>query len=374
MTKRKKKKSKFNPIILLFYLIGGVCGFSIAVLIDYLTKSGVSTPYALVFILIIALTSIFAIILIHESGHLVMGLLTGYDFISFRIGSFTFVKENNKLVTRKFNIAGTGGQCILTHTEVEKPEELPYFWYNFGGVFFNFLTALICLFVILLSKNPFVLTGFLIFAILSLAIGIINIIPTAAMGIGTDGYNIILMKKSPAVRITIYKTMLINALQFQGTRLEDMPENLLTFTDEEKQCEFGTALTCIEANLLMNRHDFKAAEEEYRSVAENNDTYTLYQNECRCEMIFCMIMNGCTAEEINEVYDNELKKYIITTGKTYIMRKRLMYAYYLIIEKDFTKAEEEYLNAEKMEKTYPAKGEYLSEMALIKYVKNNFVR
>ena len=241
-------------------------------------------------------------------------------------------------------------------------------------MFFNFLTALICLFVILLSKNPFVLTGFLIFAILSLAIGIINIIPTAAMGIGTDGYNIILMKKSPAVRITIYKTMLINALQFQGTRLEDMPENLLTFTDEEKQCEFGTALTCIEANLLMNRHDFKAAEEKYRSVAENNDTYTLYQNECRCEMIFCMIMNGCTAEEINEVYDNELKKYIITTGKTYIMRKRLMYAYYLIIEKDFTKAEEEYLIAEKMEKTYPAKGEYLSEMALIKYVKNNFVR
>ena len=51
-----------------------------------------------------------------------------------------------------------------------------------------------------------------------------------------------------------------------------------------------------------------------------------------------------------------------------------MYAYYLIIEKDFTKAEEEYLIAEKMEKTYPAKGEYLSEMALIKYVKNNFVR
>lgn len=372
MKKSERKKINFNPITLLFFLISAGCGFFGANLIDYLKKSGTALPIALIFIAATALISFFAITIIHEAGHLVMGLLTGYDFVSFRIGNLTLVKEDGKLVRRKFTIAGTGGQCILTHREVENPEELPYFWYHFGGVFFNLLTTIICLPVILLTENAFVLTGFLIIAILSFAIGIINIIPTNAMGVGNDGYNLVLMKKSPADRIVIYKSMLINALQHQGIQLENMPEKLLTFSNKEKQCKFGTALTCIEANLLMNRHNFKAAEEKYRSVANDDDADTLYRNECRCEMMFCMIMNGCTAEEINAIYNKELKKYIEATGKTYIMRKRLMYAYYLIIEKDFSKAKNEYLIAEKMENTYPAKGEYLSEMALIKYVMDNF--
>lgn len=29
-----------------------------------------------------------------------MGLITGYDFVSFRIGSFTLIKENDKFVRK----------------------------------------------------------------------------------------------------------------------------------------------------------------------------------------------------------------------------------------------------------------------------------
>lgn len=35
-------------------------------------------------------------ILIHEAGHLIFGLLTGYQFRSFDIGGFTWVKEGEK--------------------------------------------------------------------------------------------------------------------------------------------------------------------------------------------------------------------------------------------------------------------------------------
>lgn len=72
-----------------------------------------------------------------------------------------------------------------------------------------------------------------------------------------------------------------------------------------------------------------------------------------------MIMNGSSIEEINKIYDEELEKYIKITEKTYIMRKRLMYAYHLMVKKDFEKASQEYILVKKMENTYPANGEYL---------------
>lgn len=339
---------------------------------DYLEQGGTPFPIVVIFLMAVALLSFFLVPIIHETGHLVMGLLTGYEFVSFRIGSFTLVKENGKLKRKKFNIAGTGGQCILTYKSVNEPEKIPYFWYNFGGVFFNFLTVLICIPIIVITKNSFIMVGFAMLAIISLGLGIINFIPTKAMGMGNDGYNLLLLKKSPIDRSAMYKTMLLNALQCQGIRLEDMQSDIIKVTDEEKKCTFGIGLTIIEANLLMNRHDFDGAEKIYRSIAEDKSSLGIYQNECKCEMMFCMIMNGYTSEEINAVYDVNLKKYIDVTGKTYIMRKRLMYAYYLIVEKNATKAAKEYHLAKKMENTYPIKGEYLSEMDLIEYIKSNF--
>lgn len=50
------------------------------------------------------LVCIFLTIIIHESGHLVMGLLTGYRFSSFRISSFLLQKDNGKLKLRRFDI------------------------------------------------------------------------------------------------------------------------------------------------------------------------------------------------------------------------------------------------------------------------------
>ncbi len=371
MSDKKRKASKFNPVLIIYMIIGGAVGFFGADVIDKLINvNKYNGIIVTLFLMIVFCLSFYLSTIIHESGHLVMGLLTGYEFVSFRVGNFTIVKENGKLVRRKFNIAGTGGQCILTHKTVDNPQDIPYFWYHFGGVFFNFLTMLVCIPVILIADNPFIRLGFVLLAFVSLILGIMNITPTKAMGVGTDGYNLLLLKKSPVDRVVIYKTSVINAMQYQGIRLEDIPDEILTFTDEEKECVLGVAATIIEANVLMNRHDFKSAEEIYTEVADNENNAGLYRNECKCEKMFCMIMNGCSKEEIDGVYDKELKKYIKVTENTYISRKRLLYAYYLIIEKDNEKAEREYNLAKKMESTYPAKGEYLSEMALIEYVKN----
>ena len=68
-------------------------------------------------------------IIIHEAGHLVTGLLSGYKFVSFRIFNYTILKTKGKLKIKKFGIAGTGGQCLMTPPDCPI-EELKFVWYN----------------------------------------------------------------------------------------------------------------------------------------------------------------------------------------------------------------------------------------------------
>ena len=83
-------------------------------------------------------------ILLHEGGHLIGGLLSGYHFVSFRILNWTIIKEEGKVRIKHFSIAGTGGQCLLTPPE--KPmKEIPVILYNLGGVIMNLLTATLSL-------------------------------------------------------------------------------------------------------------------------------------------------------------------------------------------------------------------------------------
>ena len=69
--------------------------------------------------------STFLQIILHEGGHLVCGLLTGYRFVSFRIFNQTLIRQDGRMRIKRFNIAGTGGQCLLVPPE--RPlEEIPY--------------------------------------------------------------------------------------------------------------------------------------------------------------------------------------------------------------------------------------------------------
>lgn len=71
-----------------------------------------------VFSIVAAVVAYFICVIVHEAGHLVCGLLTGYGFVSFRIFSFTFIREAGRLRVKRFAIAGTGGQCLLSPPEV----------------------------------------------------------------------------------------------------------------------------------------------------------------------------------------------------------------------------------------------------------------
>ena len=94
--------------------------------------------------LIVMMTAAFYLqTILHEGGHLVCGLLTGYRFVSFRIGSWMLQRAHGKLRVRNFKLAGTGGQCLLAPPPLTDGE-MPCVLYNLGGPLANLITALLC--------------------------------------------------------------------------------------------------------------------------------------------------------------------------------------------------------------------------------------
>ena len=104
--KMSKKKSNMKNLgaHLILILIGALCGVIMVVYLD-----GIFEEYgfflSLLFKLLIFLVTYYVQLIIHEAGHLVAGLLTGYSFGSFRAGSIIIVKENGKLKIKKQTIA-----------------------------------------------------------------------------------------------------------------------------------------------------------------------------------------------------------------------------------------------------------------------------
>ncbi|MDR3269990.1 MAG: M50 family metallopeptidase, partial [Peptococcaceae bacterium] len=52
-------------------------------------------------------------LIVHEAGHRVCGLLTGYRFLSFRVFRWMIVKRDDTLQLKEFSLKGTMGQCLL---------------------------------------------------------------------------------------------------------------------------------------------------------------------------------------------------------------------------------------------------------------------
>ena len=60
-------------------------------------------------------------IIIHEAGHLVFGLLTGYKFVSFRVFNVLIDKEENDKIRLRTvqGVDGTGGQCLMSPPKIK---------------------------------------------------------------------------------------------------------------------------------------------------------------------------------------------------------------------------------------------------------------
>lgn len=360
-------------------LIGAIIGFIIGGLIVVLFTDTTFSEYIQkyfsldiseglgVFLVAIAsfIASMCILIPIHELGHLICGLLTGYKFVSFRIFNFTLLKEDCKFRIKKFAVAGTGGQCLLTPPDLPL-EQIPTGWYNFGGVLANLILLFITLPFFLMDLNPFVAEALGIFAMTDVIMILLNGIPMQAGGVGNDGYNMKLLKKNLLSKQGIINQLRANAFIQNGVRPKDMPESLFSnpmAINYKNALEVSIPL--MYTSRLIDRMEYEEALSEVESLYDHkNEIMPLYVKEIACELAFLYLRTGKT-EQAGRLLDKDLRKYIETYRRMMSSKERLLVAMALYLDKDESKARELYELLKARKDEYLLQGEVKSDIAII---------
>lgn len=308
---RKQLRKKGSKGVLLFYVIcmifgGCIGGFGAYFLEEGLVELSIQPPIPvehgllgvnLFVILVLFYTFSILQIIIHESGHLLFGLMTGYRFLSFRIFSFTLVKKDGKLVRKKLKVKGIPGQCLMAPPEWKDDARYPYVRYNLGGGVLNLLSCILAVPLFFLHI-PFVswMAGMFIFS--GVILGLTNLIPMS-MGIPNDGKNCLLCKQARANQRAFYLQLKINAMMSDGLTVKEMEPELFEQGEEAPV----NALTCFVELMkyyrLLQTGDTAGAKEVLARVAGEEKKLPLaFVNMVDLERVYCLLREDAPLEEV----------------------------------------------------------------------------
>jgi len=211
------KIKKFIPFILPF-VIGAAIG--LATSFFRALPSGISDrfPAAWAVIVISLLLAFVTGIIVHEAGHLVGGLLTGWAFLYLRVGPFVWFRENERVKFR-FLPSPFVGECLMKPDEDEK--KFKFLLYNMGGVFGNLFLCIIAGVFLMITSPWFVTMGLWTMLIINLIFAATNALPLVSGEAPTDGANIREAMKSKRAQVALHKQFYINSEISEGRRYRD---------------------------------------------------------------------------------------------------------------------------------------------------------
>lgn len=365
---KQKRKNKILSSLLFIIVcgaIGAVIGFLSAA---YLEEFNSNNFLGFSGLILIFFLGYLVHIILHEVGHLIFGLMTGYSFVSFRIGSLTIIKEDGKLKFKKFNIPGTAGQCLMMPPDL-KNGKYPFVIYNFGGVIVNLIVSIIGILVGLKATSP--LNAILLLSGLGgIFAALTNGIPMKIGGIANDAYNVLSIFRDDEARRGFYLQLKIHGLQSQGIRIKDMPlESFKLKEDSDLSNPLNTAIRLMEYNWYLDNMDLEGAKKSIDSLMPYfNKIIPLFRNEINCERIFLELVGDCNKDFIDTLYDKDLKKYI-KIAKFMIGKKRILMAYEAFYNEDKDKALKYYEELKELAKKYPIKGEADMELMISDWIR-----
>ncbi len=305
-------------------------------------------------------------IIVHEGGHLVFGLLSGYRFSSFRVFSFMWVKEGESVKFKRHSVAGTGGQCLMSPPDI-KDGKMPVAWYNLGGSLMNIIFGLLFLGGFFLCGEVSILSAILLlFSLLGFALAILNGVPMRTGTIDNDGYNAISLAKDHAALEAFWMQMKVVEETTRGVRLRDMPAEWFTVpTDEAMGNSMAAARGVFACNRLMDEERFEEADELMAHLLSiESGMVGLHRSILICERIYVELITQNRREVIDEQLTKNLQSFM-KAMKDNPSILRTQYAIALLHENNKAKAETVKAQFEKRAKTYPYPHEIAPERDLM---------
>lgn len=356
--------------ILLMFLMGAAAGL---VIIIFANGDSSSPVHFIEFIVSLVIAAYLQIIL-HEAGHLVGGLLSGYRFVSFRVGSITLVKDGNgKLRFKCFKIAGTGGQCLMAPPENVPLDQIPTKLYNAGGALVNLLCATVSLLLLLFCDGmPMWLRYFLA---ATMAIGfvfaLLNGIPLKMGGVANDGYNMLYLNRDKQAVKGFAAQLIINEKQQNGMRLSQMPDEVFDLGGE---INYSDPLQANVGLLLISREldkgNIELAHEQFKELLNSHrkELMPLFRLEAGCELMFTSLVTGDKAVAQKTIDDEMLMKYITKYARVMSSKQRALMAKALLFDSNRAEAERLYNELIARRDSYLMQGEVESDIELMKHL------
>ncbi len=355
-------------MVLIFVIIGMFCGIIIQKVASTMFTGTESIEFVLliyVFLFAMMYVGIVLQIAIHEAGHLVFGLLTGYHFVSYRIFSWIWIKQNDKIVLKRFNLGGTGGQCLL-NPPGDINDDYPVILYNLGGSIMNLFTALV--FFILarvFAGQPIVWASFLMLAISGLGFGIANGIPVR-MVVNNDGWNTLDLIRNPMAKRAFWVQMKVAALTSNDVPLNKMPAEWFAIPEDK---DLKNGIVTYIATAAADRLIYEGKEDEAYALrkdllAKDTGMPELFRLLMKEENIFYELTHDYPLDDIKNAHDPQFTKSIRPfLTMLNVLKTECIYA--LVVENDIDKANMLQQQFDKVADSYPYAVEIHLERSLL---------
>ena len=341
--------------MLLGMLVGAVAGYGGVMLVMWLVDGGMPSAkshsegidyglkaMSIGFALLWLFVTVFIHLVLHEAGHLITGLLTGYKFLSFRVFKFTIVKTDEGLRWKRFHIQGTGGQCILEIPEDQDVEKAPWFWYNAGGVLMNLLLAGLSILVLRsFELHLAAFSFFVMMAFVGILVAFMNGVPMIVGGVSNDGYNLWTLWRHPEERRFFVRSLQAAGKLSRGLRMSKMPATWFEDIPVKEQSHY---LEISNRILYMALLEDQQRFEEARMVAEElmalgKKLAQLYKLEVGGELVMLELLTTQRHDVVDKLWDKQLERYTIANSKYSPIKCAVLYAYELLHKRDAEKAD-----------------------------------
>lgn len=351
-----------------YMVIGGVAGFFGAAALFRDGSFGARLIASGLSLLLVAL-AVFAQIIAHELGHMLAGLMTGFRFSSFRVGSLMLVRSRGRFALKRFSIAGTGGQCLMIPPK-DRTSTLPVMLYIFGGAAVNLILGIAMLAGGLASQpgtvQAFLMTG----GVAGVVLAIQNGVPMHSDLLDNDGHNALALAKNPAALRAFYTQLDVNAAQTDGLTLSDMPANWTAYPGDDALSDpIRATLAVFHGNLLMEQHRFAEADAlMVKLLSGKNAVNGLYKVLMKCDRAFIEMLGDNRAAVIDRLIDKPAQQ-IMRQMAAFPQVMRIQYALALLHDRDAAKAAAVLARFDKTAETYPFAGDIETERGLIALAK-----
>ena len=303
-------------------------------------------------------------IALHEVGHLVFGLLSGYRFSSLRIGSLMLVREEGGLRLRRLCVAGTGGQCLMTPPAL-RDGRMPVVLFNLGGALMNLLTAGAFFALSFAAREP-VRALLRLPAIVGAAFALLNGVPLRTDALSNDGENARALHGDREAIRAFWVQLMVSGRMARGERLRDMPQDWFAVPDDAgMQNGMTAALGVFACNRLMDLHDFEEADGLMaRLLRMGGGIAGLHRMVLRCDRLYVALITPGREDDARTMCTQGLEVFM-DAMKDFPSVLRTQYVRALLMQRDEAEAARLRAQFERCARRYPYAGDIASERELM---------